>query len=165
MMIGYISFMLFIFLAPSVAFLTDDMARLAGYGEEKLSTVVVSGALICDDESHPIPGASVAVWCGTDRKSIIRGKTDEYGDFLIDLPSHLHAIPDMEKRCRVRIVGVPNKSPCHRHQHRAKHTARIMLLSSGNGVRTYSTHQIHLSTRSHPFRGRKPYTTSHVINK
>ncbi|KAI7746502.1 hypothetical protein M8C21_026240 [Ambrosia artemisiifolia] len=165
MMIGYASFMFFIFLAPAVAFMTDDdLVRLAGYGEEKLSTVVVSGALLCDDESHPIPGASVAVWCGTDRKSVIRGKTDKHGDFLIDLPSHLHAIPDMERRCHVRIVGVPNKSPCHRHRHRAKHTARIKLASSGNGIRTYSTHKIHL-TRSHPLRGRKTHTSHVAINK
>ncbi|GKD05085.1 hypothetical protein Tco_1180059 [Tanacetum coccineum] len=27
---------------------TDELTRLAGYGEEKLSTVVVAGTLLCD---------------------------------------------------------------------------------------------------------------------
>lgn len=43
---------------------TDELTRFAGYGEEKLSTVVVSGTLLCDAflrknsplESRPIPG-------------------------------------------------------------------------------------------------------------
>ncbi|KAL9993729.1 hypothetical protein Hdeb2414_s0998g00971531 [Helianthus debilis subsp. tardiflorus] len=42
----------------------DDLRRVAGYGDEKLSTVVVSGSILCDvcldknspPQSHPIPG-------------------------------------------------------------------------------------------------------------
>nr|GEX09294.1 Ty3/gypsy retrotransposon protein [Tanacetum cinerariifolium] len=147
---------------------TDELTRLAGYGEEKLSTVVVVGTLLCDAflrknsplESHPIPGALVGVSCrrhtSVNRKTsrtkssnwvVIKGKTDEYGDFHIDLPSHLHAIPNIEKRCFVRVLGIPKKSPCHQsaltnHKHK-----RIELLSSsGNGIRAYSTRGIHFMT-------------------
>ncbi|CAH1448196.1 unnamed protein product [Lactuca virosa] len=130
----------------------DELLSLAGYGEEKLSTVIVGGTLHCDTYfnrksiSHPISGALVAVSCDNNKKrsksNWVRGKTDEYGDFLIDLPSHLHAISNMEKRCVVRIVHLPKISPCHR-RFTSKHI-RIKLTSSGNGIRTYSTDEIHL---------------------
>ncbi|KAJ9566313.1 hypothetical protein OSB04_002279 [Centaurea solstitialis] len=151
-----------------VLYTRDELTNLAGYGEQKLSTVVVAGTLLCDSfsgssliHSHPIPGASVVVACRANKKtSKIGGKTDEYGDFLIDLPSHLHAIPNMEKRCIVRVVEVPKKSGCHHHHHRAlikhKAAAGIKLLSSGNGIRTYTTHAngihfTHKQQHSHPF--------------
>ncbi|KAJ8551784.1 hypothetical protein K7X08_021799 [Anisodus acutangulus] len=39
---------------------------MAGYGEEKLSTVILHGTLLCGDHTpQPVPGASVAVFCGT----------------------------------------------------------------------------------------------------
>ncbi|XP_024961628.1 uncharacterized protein LOC112502046 [Cynara cardunculus var. scolymus] len=156
-----------------LVYTSDELTSLAGYGEEKLSTVVVAGTLLCDSfsdatliHSHPIPGASVVVACRANKKtSKVRGKTDPYGDFLIDLPSHLHAIPNMENRCIVRIVGVPKKSLCHRAFAARKHKAgRIKLSSSspGDGIRTYSVgHGIHLARKqhSHPLitmnRGRK----------
>lgn len=28
---------------------------------------------------------------------VATGVTDEFGDFMIDLPSHLHAIPNLER--------------------------------------------------------------------
>ena len=69
--------LLFIFLvflgAPATAarhdvmeelFTHDELRREAGYGDEKLSNVVVSGSVLCDvcldgtsvRQSHPIPG-------------------------------------------------------------------------------------------------------------
>ncbi|KVH88506.1 Pollen Ole e 1 allergen/extensin [Cynara cardunculus var. scolymus] len=116
--------------------------------------------------SDELTRASVVVACRANKKtSKVRGKTDPYGDFLIDLPSHLHAIPNMENRCIVRIVGVPKKSLCHRAFAARKHKAgRIKLSSSspGDGIRTYSVgHGIHLARKqhSHPLitmnRGRK----------
>ncbi|KAI3680433.1 hypothetical protein L6452_35203 [Arctium lappa] len=146
---------------PLQLYTSDELTELAGYGEEKLSTVVVAGTLLCDSfsnsiHSHPIPGASVAVMCRSNKKtSEVRGKTDQYGDFLIDLPSHLHAIPNMEKRCILTIVGVPKKSLCHRPFTAGKHNKASgikLLSSSGNGIRRYSTahgNEIHL-THSHP---------------
>ncbi|KAK6133197.1 hypothetical protein DH2020_033033 [Rehmannia glutinosa] len=52
----------------------DELVKWGGYGEEKLSTVVISGKLLChvgpDDDKlsrhpYPISGATVAVLCGT----------------------------------------------------------------------------------------------------
>nr|XP_043609233.1 uncharacterized protein LOC122581138 [Erigeron canadensis] len=136
---------------------SDDFRREVGYGEEKLSTVLVTGSILCDAcvdqnsllQSYPISGASVAVSCDTSRKTSesdwVKGTTDEYGDFLIDLPSHLHAIPNMEKKCLVNILELPKDSPCHRAlkgEHRG-----IKFLSMDNGFRTYTAHDIHLTTK------------------
>ncbi|XP_076925970.1 uncharacterized protein LOC143588983 [Bidens hawaiensis] len=145
---------------------SDELSRVAGYGDEKLSTVVVSGSVLCDVcmdkndlQSLPIPGmlfnyyigisgASIAVSVGipnptvscvtkkkTSKSDWITGTTDEYGDFLIDLPSHLHAIPAMENKCCTRIINLPKDSPCYqaftgRHE-------KITLLSTDNGFRAY----------------------------
>ncbi|GKB79229.1 putative pollen Ole e 1 allergen and extensin family protein [Tanacetum coccineum] len=163
----------------------DELTRLAGYGEEKLSTVVVTGTLLCDAflrknsplVSHPIPGALVGISCrhtSVNRKTskssdcVTKGKTDQYGDFHIDLPSHLHAIPNIEKRCFIRILGLPKKSPCHQSAlTNYKHKRIELLSSSGNGIRAYSSHGIHLTAHkrhSHPFRGRKTHHTHFVTN-
>ncbi|KAI3740874.1 hypothetical protein L2E82_31349 [Cichorium intybus] len=138
-------------------FVSDDLRRVAGYGDEKLSTVVVGGSVFCDVclddvsrlQSNPIHGALMAVSCDTSKKTSkpdwLRGKTDEYGDFLIDLPSHLHAIQNMETACIVSILEVPKSSPCHqafRNEHRG-----IKLSSVKNGFRTYTTHHIHLTLK------------------
>ncbi|XP_020551963.1 uncharacterized protein LOC105168050 isoform X2 [Sesamum indicum] len=87
---------------------SNDVVKWAGYGEEKLSTVVIGGKLLChatashklSSHPHPVSGALVAVFCamgGKTRKSWAKGSTNSYGEFLIDLPSHLHAIPNLEK--------------------------------------------------------------------
>ncbi|KAK6154588.1 hypothetical protein DH2020_008836 [Rehmannia glutinosa] len=102
----------------------DELVKWGGYGEEKLSTVVISGKLLChagpDDDKlsrhpYPISGATVAVLCGTSgrkKRSWAKGSTDSYGEFLIDLPSHLHAIPNLEKICLVKVFHLPKSSPC-----------------------------------------------------
>ncbi|KAI3829440.1 hypothetical protein L1987_03564 [Smallanthus sonchifolius] len=139
----------------------DDLRRVAGYGDEKLSTVVVSGSVLCDVcldnssdlQSYPIPGASMAVSCDTSRKTSksdwVTGTTDEYGDFLIDLPSHLHAIPDMEKRCIARTIELPKSLPCY--QASTGEHKKIKLSSTENGYRAYTAHEFHLTPKdSHP---------------
>ncbi|TKY72270.1 hypothetical protein E2542_SST01009 [Spatholobus suberectus] len=51
---------------------SDEMVQMAGYGEEKISTVLVTGSVYCEASFHsgedrphewPIPGVSVAVNC------------------------------------------------------------------------------------------------------
>ncbi|XP_071920996.1 uncharacterized protein [Coffea arabica] len=145
----------------------EELVHMAGYGEEKLSTVTISGKLLCHacadihDHHHqanqldqplpapaPVSGASVAVFCGTSwksRKSCARGTTDEYGDFLIDLPSHLHAIPNLEKVCLVRVLHLSKNSDC-RPAFTGKHRA-IRLLSIEDGSRAYTVKTIHLTTK------------------
>ncbi|KAG8365334.1 hypothetical protein BUALT_Bualt18G0093900 [Buddleja alternifolia] len=131
----------------------EELVRWASYGEEKLSTVVISGKLLCHSAAkdklsshpHPVSGASVAVFCGTSgrkKKSWARGSTSSYGEFLIDLPSHLHAIPNLEKICLVKVLHLPKSSPCRR-AFTGKHKA-IKLTSIGEGVRIYTTQKIHL---------------------
>ncbi|KVI01128.1 Pollen Ole e 1 allergen/extensin [Cynara cardunculus var. scolymus] len=92
----------------------------------------------------------MAVSCDTSRKTSksdwVRGITDEYGDFVIDLPSHLHALPNMEKRCRLKILQLPNASPCH--QAFTGEYRGIKFSSAKNGIRTYTAHEIHLTPKN-----------------
>ncbi|XP_054778787.1 uncharacterized protein LOC129286779 [Prosopis cineraria] len=130
-----------------------EMVQMAGYGEEKLSTVLVTGSVHCeahdlhgkaDQQIHawPIPGASVAVNChshGSEwrgKSTVARGITDEYGDFMIDLPSYLHAIPNLEKICRVKVHQIPKNSQCQLAY--VKRHKKLRLSTFGNGIRTYS---------------------------
>ncbi|KAJ7967838.1 Pollen Ole e 1 allergen/extensin [Quillaja saponaria] len=128
----------------------EEFVQMAGYGEQKLSTVLITGSVHCeaclqgeDDQRHawPIPGALVVVNCHASRKksksSVAQGLTDEFGDFIIDLPSHLHAIPNLEKLCSVRVLRIPNKSLCKPTNHGRRHKG-IKLSSFVNGIRTYS---------------------------
>ena len=89
-------------------------------------------------------GASVAVTChasGKKRRSILaEGVTDENGDFIIDLPSELHAAPNLEKTCSVEVHRLPRSSLCQPGFVR-KHRG-IRLSSVGNGIRTYSARTI-----------------------
>ncbi|CAA0815437.1 Pollen Ole e 1 allergen and extensin family protein [Striga hermonthica] len=127
----------------------DEMVKWAGYGEDKLSTVVVGGKIIChgggaiEKASHPVSGATVVVLCGSStkrKKSWARTGTDDSGNFLIDLPSHLHAIPNLEKICHIKVVRLPKTSPCCPMR---KHNS-IKLTSNADGIRNYTTEDIHL---------------------
>ncbi|KAK4259155.1 hypothetical protein QN277_005515 [Acacia crassicarpa] len=132
----------------------EEMVQMAGYGEEKLSTVLVTGSVHCeahnfhgkaDHQLHawPIPGALVAVNChshGSERReksTVAQGVTDEYGEFMIDLPSYLHAIPNLEKICRVRVHQIPKNSKCQ-PDNVNKRLKKLILSTFGNGIRTYS---------------------------
>ncbi|KAL3820840.1 hypothetical protein ACJIZ3_006745 [Penstemon smallii] len=132
----------------------DLLVDWAGYGEKKLSTVVINGKLLCHAahktsvHPHPVSGASMGVFCGTSgktKKSWAKGSTNSYGEFLIDIPSHLHAIPNLEKICIVHVFHLPKSSPC-RHGFTGKHKG-IELTSIGEGIRTYTTHDIHLMSK------------------
>ncbi|GER33811.1 pollen Ole e 1 allergen and extensin family protein [Striga asiatica] len=127
----------------------NEMVKWAGYGEDKLSTVVIGGKIIChggdniEKDSNPVSGATVAVLCGSSRKrkkSWARTGTDDSGNFLIDLPSHLHAIPNLEKICHIKVVRLPKTSPCCSMR---KHKS-IKLTSNADGIRSYTTKDIHL---------------------
>ncbi|XP_030473956.2 uncharacterized protein LOC115691468 [Syzygium oleosum] len=125
----------------------DELVEMAGYGEGKLSTVLVTGSVLCeaclrsDSQLHawPLSGAKVAVNCHANDKesksSRIHGVTDENGDYFIDLPSELHAIPDLNKKCSVNLVRMPRNSHCRPAHIRKRKTVR--LSSVGNGIRTY----------------------------
>ncbi|XP_073279618.1 uncharacterized protein [Primulina huaijiensis] len=141
------------------------LVNWAGYGEEKLSTVVISGKLLCHESTaanaitsvhpNPVSGASVAVFCGISgrktKKTMAKGSTDRYGEFQINLPSHLHAIPNLEKVCFVKAIHIPKSSSC-RQAFTGKHKG-IKLISVGEGIRTYTTHNIHLMFKTS--KGRK----------
>lgn len=93
-------------------------------------------------------GAWVAVNChspASERKGksmVARGVTDEFGDFMVDLPSHLHAIPNLEKICTVKVHRIPKGSLC-RPAHVKKYKG-LRLSSFGNGIRTYSAGNIRI---------------------
>lgn len=134
-----------------------DVVHWSGYGEERLSTVVVEGRLLCHGAvdhhklsryTSPVSDALIAVVCGTSgrrhkmKKSWAKGSTGNYGEFLIDLPSHLHAIPNLEKVCFVKVLHLPRNCPC-RQAFTGKHKS-IKLTVMGEGIRAYTTHNIHL---------------------
>ncbi|XP_019186742.1 PREDICTED: uncharacterized protein LOC109181435 [Ipomoea nil] len=144
----------------------EELVKMFGYGEDKISTVQIEGKVVCqtcsdDDERssrslHPISGAWVGILCSRSGRrasysSWIKGNTDELGDFLIDLPSHLHAIPNLKKTCLVRVLHLPKASICTQHHHYyskpPKHK-RIQLIGVQEGTRTYTTHTIHLTPKS-----------------
>ncbi|KAK6917880.1 hypothetical protein RJ641_018631 [Dillenia turbinata] len=90
-------------------------------------------------------GALVSVTCQTGRNpksSSAQAITDEYGEFIIDLPSHLHAIPDLDKACLVSVLGLPEDSACSRFFIRKPKA--ISQSSVGNGIRTYTAGEIRL---------------------
>ncbi|XP_057470678.1 uncharacterized protein LOC130759553 [Actinidia eriantha] len=138
----------------------EELAEMAGYGEEKLSTVLISGTVLCEtcsDENgqtnpQTMSGALVAVSCHTNQKTSksnwVESTTDEFGDFLIDLPSHLHAIPNLGKRCLVKILRLPKNSPCH-PAFTGKQTG-LKLSSTANGIRTYTAENLYLTRKTSP---------------
>ncbi|GAB2283225.1 hypothetical protein Dimus_017750 [Dionaea muscipula] len=134
----------------------EEMVELAGYGEDKLSTVLITGTLRCKTDSsspssphqpsEPLSGALVQVKCSgsgiiKEKQARVEGITDEYGDFTIELPSDLHGIPNLDKACLVKVHRLPNNSPC---QSAFLHWKQddLQLLSLGNGIRTYTTGEI-----------------------
>ncbi|KAK7331147.1 hypothetical protein VNO77_25364 [Canavalia gladiata] len=157
----------------------DEIVQMAGYGEEKLSTVLVTGSVYCEASFHsgedqlcewPIPGVSVSVNCKSDaikrkgKRKVARGVTDEFGDFIVDLPSYLHAIPNLENICRVKIRRIPKGSPC-RPAH-VKRQKELKLLSFGNGIRTYYAGNIRFqhSSLARREKGREKEIGHHVHN-
>ncbi|CAI9087116.1 OLC1v1021107C1 [Oldenlandia corymbosa var. corymbosa] len=146
----------------------EELVEIAGYGEEQLSKVIVAGKLVCHDacallldphaQPYPVSGASVAVMCGnhnniggrrSSKKSWARGTTDEYGDFLIHLPSHLHAHPNLEQACLLKVLSLPKHSQC-RHAFRGKHKGISLRTIDDAGSRTYTTDTINLTTTNRP---------------
>ncbi|XP_072973672.1 uncharacterized protein [Typha angustifolia] len=138
-----------------------ELARVAGYGEEPLSTVLVTGALLCNvcflPGSHPltsyVAGAKVAVVCegdghGEETKSgRAYATTDEYGEFTARLPSHLHAIKRLDEDCTVRVLRLPTTSYC---QLGSRPSLKAIKPSSvGDGVRVYSTGTVRLYGHGH----------------
>ncbi|ESQ39915.1 hypothetical protein EUTSA_v10001056mg [Eutrema salsugineum] len=143
------------FAASGKIWTRTEMVEMAGYGEQKLSSVIITGSLLCDDTSHPhlhsiaIPGATVAIKCHTGykkRSKWIKAVTDDLGEFEIDLPSQLHAIPDMENKCFIKPVHVPKRYRCY-HNSTNIHK-RIKLVSSTNGSRVYTSGKIRLQGHS-----------------
>ncbi|CAL0330715.1 unnamed protein product [Lupinus luteus] len=132
----------------------DEAVQMAGYGEHKLSTVLITGSLHCQTPSHqphapsPIQGAVVGVKCdsyGNERKgkrSVARGVTDEFGDFIVDIPSHLHAIPKLEKVCSVKVDSIPKGSMCKPFE--VMRHKGLRLSSFGNGIRIYTAGNIRI---------------------
>lgn len=133
----------------------EEVVEIAGYGEEKLSTVLITGSLHCGPNHHhshawPIPGALVSVNCqshSTERKGksmVANGVTDEFGDFMVDLPSYLHAIPNLEKICRVKVHKIPKGSLCRPARRVNKQKGLFKLSTIGNGIRTYDAGTIRI---------------------
>ncbi|KAG0548408.1 hypothetical protein BDA96_01G164500 [Sorghum bicolor] len=145
-----------------VYFTPAELARIAGYGEEPVSSVSVSGQLTCELCLRPgsqllaldMPGAKVAVTCKSDRTpsnqldSFAFATTDEYGNFTIDLPPQLHATPDLEKACTVKVLQLPADS-C-RLRHRTGDTYGLRLSSVEDGVRAYTAGVIRLQDSDTP---------------
>lgn len=76
----------------------------------------------------------------------IDGSTDEYGEFMVDIPSHLHAIPRLEDACKVRVFNVPKSSRCgNPNAMKRKAPKEIKLSSVGNSIRVYTAGTLKLN--------------------
>lgn len=74
------------------------------------------------------------------------GKTDESGEFSIDLPSHLHANPKLEEDCGVGVLRIPKakgSSACNMAM--GRRFEPIKLSSVREGTRVYSVGTLTLS--------------------
>ncbi|CAN6844328.1 unnamed protein product [Brassica oleracea] len=122
-----------------------EMAEMNGYGEHKLSSVVITGSLLCNT---PVSGATVAIKCHTGfkkRSNWIKAITDDCGEFVIHLPSHLHAIPHLEKACFVKPIHVPKHyHRCYKALSKSNLHKGIKLVSSKDGFRVYTSGTIRL---------------------
>lgn len=99
-----------------------------------------------------VAGATVGISCHPCRKMRevywVKSTTDEDGDFVIDLPSDLHGIPNLENKCTLKVVHLQKTSNttspnCHYLSNNNKYTA-LKLLSVRDGTRTYTTETIRL---------------------
>ncbi|XP_034578839.1 uncharacterized protein [Setaria viridis] len=139
-----------------------ELARIAGYGEEPVSSVSVSGQVACelclrrgsDLLAFELPGAKVAVLCETEcpndqAANSALATTDEFGNFTIDLPSQLHATANLERACTVKVLQLPADSSC-RLRHQPSTTYGLMLASQEDGVRAYTTGVIRLQNNDTP---------------
>ncbi|XP_010936417.1 uncharacterized protein [Elaeis guineensis] len=136
-----------------------EHVHLAGYGEERLSSVLITGTILCDACLQPgshllsshVQGAKVAIACKTEERrrkaNWAYGMTDEYGEFIIDLPSHLHAIP-LEEDCIIRVLRMPKNSYCR--QTSGMNHVGIKLSSVGNSIRVYTAGVARLGYRTGP---------------
>ncbi|KAJ4903943.1 Pollen Ole e 1 allergen and extensin family protein [Raphanus sativus] len=133
------------FTAASKFWSRIEMAEMNGYGEHKLSSVVITGSLLCHT---PVSGATVAIKCHTGfkkRSNWIKAVTDDFGEFAIHLPSHLHAIPHLEKACFVKPIHVPKHyRRCYKTFSKSNTHKGIKLVSSRNGFRVYTSGTIRL---------------------
>ncbi|KAE9602061.1 hypothetical protein Lal_00040742 [Lupinus albus] len=125
----------------------DEAVQMAGYGQHKLSTVLITGSLLCHQPHAPpcpISGALVGVKCHSYgyETSVARGVSDEFGDFIVEIPSHLHAIPNLEKECNVKLHSIPKGSMCKPFQ--VMRHKGLRLSSFGNGIRTYTAGNIRI---------------------
>lgn len=155
--------------APSTSmeayFSAEELVRIAGYGEEPVSTVLVSGQILCvlclrpgsDLLTFQLPGSKVAVTCkseGPNTSTMAANSafatTDESGNFTIELPSRLHATPNLEDACSVTVLTLPPDSACHAG-HSPGSPYRLQPSSSEeDGVRTYTTGSIWLQHNDTP---------------
>uniref|UniRef100_A0ACD5TKV5 Uncharacterized protein n=3 Tax=Avena sativa TaxID=4498 RepID=A0ACD5TKV5_AVESA len=130
-------------------FSAAELARIAGYGEEPVSSVSVSGQVACELclLTFELPGSKVAVTCATEDPNTAANSasatTDEYGSFTIELPSRLHATPSLENACSVEVLELPPDSACRASGRRGS-SYRLRLSSSEDGVRAYTTGVIRL---------------------
>uniref|UniRef100_A0A0E0M6F9 Uncharacterized protein n=1 Tax=Oryza punctata TaxID=4537 RepID=A0A0E0M6F9_ORYPU len=133
-----------------------ELVRIAGYGEEPVSTVIVSGQVVCELSLRPpgsdllsieLPGATVGVACETGGiKTMVNSVftiTDENGNFTIELPSRFHATPNLEKACSVKVLQLPLDCVCWL-RHSPSYYHGIQLSSSEDGIRSYTTGVIRL---------------------
>uniref|UniRef100_A0A0D3HC44 Uncharacterized protein n=1 Tax=Oryza barthii TaxID=65489 RepID=A0A0D3HC44_9ORYZ len=133
-----------------------ELVRIAGYGEELVSTVIVSGKVVCELSLRPpgsdllsieLPGATVGVACETGGIKTMANSvftvTDENGNFTIELPSRLHATPNLEKACSVKVLQLPLDCACWPRRSPSYYHG-IQLSSSEDGIRSYKTGVIRL---------------------
>ncbi|KAL5715606.1 hypothetical protein ACHQM5_017404 [Ranunculus cassubicifolius] len=127
------------------------IVELAGSREEKVSSVVVNGTVVCKAcfdvqlGLHILPSLGTVVAISCRNSNWVQTRTNENGDFSINLPYHFHGISHLEKACIVKVLQLPKESPCRLPIRRL---TRIKLSSSSHKVRTYTIGRIRLQHTS-----------------
>merc|ERR1711915_7638 len=129
-----------------VGFLLSYLALGAATNSAASGSVVVTGNVFCDaclegrpsQNGYVISGASVALECSLNRKTMtvsITAETGENGQFKLKLPSNIFHSADPLNKCWVKplrspydFCRIPSKSE----------PSRLTLLSESNGVVTYN---------------------------
>ncbi|CAN6282606.1 unnamed protein product [Urochloa humidicola] len=139
-----------------------ELARIAGYGEDPVSSVSVSRQVACELCLRPgsdllafeLPGVKVVVLCETgDPNDQVANSafatTDEFGNFTIDFPSQLHATANLERACGVKVLQLPSDSSCQLRHH-PSNIYGLRLSSEEDGTRAYTTGVIQLQNSDTP---------------
>ncbi|KAH9329406.1 hypothetical protein KI387_001514, partial [Taxus chinensis] len=115
---------------------TAESVEFAGYGEERVSNVVVEGNVACEACNSINRGGVVGLECRInidDELQLVQvAESDEYGDFRMEVPSGFHT-EERVNTCSVRVLS----SSCMASTHNS--SKLVLMATDRDGVRIYTS--------------------------